>query len=280
LANGFCGPLALIGIDFTGMFRYKYGNFRAYYLRWSLDGFMLRSAVLVLLAGLWTGLVSSFIILGYSFFPRGEYSVHVIAQRWAKGVLWLSGVKVEVTGTENIILDGPQIFMANHQSFFDIFIVLAFIPAQFRFIAKKELFRVPIFGGALRKYGTIEINRQHHVSAVASIDEAARKIREGKSVVTFPEGTRSIDGEIKAFKKGVFHLALKAGVPIVPISIIGSREILPKHSLKVNPGRIRMIFDGPIEIDGYSDESRDDLIARVRDVIVRNFHEARQDKAA
>jgi len=237
---------------------------------------MFRSAVLVFLAGLWTGGVSAFILLFFPFFPRGEYTVHEIARKWAKGILRLSGVKVQVVGGENVLQDRPQIFMANHQSFFDIFIVLAFIPAQFRFIAKKELFRVPLFGGALRKYGTVEINRQHHASAVRSIDEAAEKIREGKSVVTFPEGTRSIDGEIKAFKKGVFHLALKAGVPIVPISIVGSREILPKHSLKVRPGKITMIFDKPIFIEGYSEESRDALIARVRDVVVENFNKGRQ----
>lgn len=233
---------------------------------------MFRSVFLVLLAGLWTGLVSSFILVFHPLFPEGEYTIHRIAQRWARVILWLSGVKVEVVGADHVLPDRPQIFMANHQSFFDIFIVLAFIPAQFRFIAKKELFAVPIFGGALRKYGTIEINRQHHASAVKSLDEAARKIREGTSVVTFPEGTRSVDGEIKTFKKGVFHLALKAGVPIVPISIIGSREILPKHSLKVRSGKITVIFDKPLDIAGYSEDRRDDLIARVRDVILENFH--------
>ena len=241
---------------------------------------MLRSAYLVLMAGLWTGLVSSFIILCYYFFPEGEYTVHRIAQRWARGLLWLSGVRVEVIGGERVLQDRPQIFMANHQSLFDIFIVLAFIPAQFRFIAKKELFRVPIFGGALRKYGTIEINRQHHESAVQSIDIAALKIREGKSVVTFPEGTRSIDGEIKAFKKGVFHLALRAGVPIVPITIIGSREVMKKHSLKVHAGEITMIIEQPIDISGYSDENRDELIARVRNVIVGHFEKGRSGGSA
>jgi len=238
---------------------------------------MLRSAVLVCLAGLWTGGVSAFIILCYPFFPRGEYTVHEIARTWARGILRLSGVNVRVIGGEHVLQDGPQIFMANHQSLFDIFIVLAFIPAQFRFIAKKELFRIPIFGGALRRYGTVEINRQHHASAVRSIDEAAQKIREGKSVVTFPEGTRSIDGEIKAFKKGVFHLALKAGVPIIPISIIGSREIMPKHSVRLHPGKITMIFDQPISTGVYSEESRDDLIAHVREVVVENFNKGKSD---
>ena len=241
---------------------------------------MFRSAVLVLLAGIWTGLVSSFIIMGYPFFPDGEYTIHNIARRWAKGILWFSGVKVEVSGDENLIPDRPQIFMANHQSFFDIFIVLAFIPAQFRFIAKRELFRVPVFGGALRRYGTIEINRQHHESAVRSIDEAAMKIRKGTSVMTFPEGTRSMDGEIKAFKKGVFHLALTAGVPIVPVSIIGSREILQKHSLKVNPGKIVMVIGEPVETASYSEENRDELIARIRDVVVGNFYKIKSVPSA
>ncbi len=240
---------------------------------------MLRSAVIVLFAVIWTGLVSSTVILGSPFFPHGENTVHYLAQVWAKGLLWLSGVKVEVQGGRNVLSDRPQIFMANHQSFFDIFIVLAHIPAQFRFIAKKELFRVPVFGGALRKYGTIEINRQHHASAVKSIDEAARKIREGKSVITFPEGTRSVDGGIQPFKKGVFHLALMAGVPIVPVSIIGSREILAKHSLRVNAGKILMIIDEPIETSQYSDETREELIARVHDVVVRNFRGGRSGAA-
>jgi 1-acyl-sn-glycerol-3-phosphate acyltransferase len=241
---------------------------------------MLRSAVLVLLAVIWTGLVSAFVILGFPFFSQGEDTVHHIAQTWAKGILCFSGIRVAVAGAEHIIPNRPQIFMANHQSFFDIFIVLAFIPAQFRFIAKKELFKVPIFGGALRKHGSIEINRQHHESAVKSIDEAAQKIKQGTSVMTFPEGTRSIDGEIKAFKKGVFHLALAAGVPIVPVSIIGSREILQKYSLKINPGNIVMVIGQPVETGGYSEESRDDLIARVRRVVVENFDEVKSGHAA
>jgi 1-acyl-sn-glycerol-3-phosphate acyltransferase len=262
------------------MFRYKYGKSFRFYLAGFLMIALLRSAILVMLAGLWTGVVSAFVILGYPFFPEGENTVHKVAQKWARGILRLSGVEVEVRGAENILPDRPQIFMANHQSFFDIFIVLAFIPAQFRFIAKKELFRVPIFGSALRRYGTIEIDRQHHASAVRSIGEAARKIREGKSVVTFPEGTRSPDGEVKDFKKGVFHLAQMAGVPIVPVSIVGSREILPKHSLKVSPGKIVMVIDEPVETAAYSEERRGELIAKVRDVVVKNFYDAEKARSS
>jgi 1-acyl-sn-glycerol-3-phosphate acyltransferase len=232
---------------------------------------MLRSIILVVLATLWTGLLSSFVIVGSPFFTRGEDSIHHIAQTWAKFILFLSGIGVKVSGTENIIPDRSQIFMANHQSFFDIFIVLAFIPTQFRFIAKKELFRVPIFGGALRKYGTIEIDRKHRERAIRSLNIAATKIRTGTSVVTFPEGTRSTDGTIQAFKKGVFYLALSAGAPLIPVSIIGSGKILQKHSLKVHPGNIVMIIGQPVETVDYSESSLDELIARVRNVVVENF---------
>ena len=138
-------------------------------------------------------------------------------------------------------MEKPQIFMANHQSDFDILIVLAHIPGQFRWIAKKELFKIPIFGKAMRNAGYIEIDRQNHEKALKSLDEAAQKIREGKSVVTFPEGTRSRDGKIRPFKQGMFHLAIRAGVPIVPISIIGAREIMPKRTLKV---KARQDHDG------------------------------------
>jgi 1-acyl-sn-glycerol-3-phosphate acyltransferase len=103
-----------------------------------------------------------------------------------------------------------------------------------------------------------------------SIDEAAQKIREGKSVVTFPEGTRSTDGTVKPFKQGLFHLAIRAGVPIVPISIIGAHEIMPKRSLNVKPGKITMVIDRPVEVTGYTIETRAELIERIRNTIIGN----------
>ena len=123
----------------------------------------------------------------------------------------------------------------------------------------------------MRRAGYIEIDRQNHERAMKSLEEAAQKIREGKSVVTFPEGTRSKDGTIKPFKQGLFHLAIEAGVPIVPISIIGAHKIMPKRTLKVKPGRITMIIDRPVDVSGYTIEKRGELIERVRGIIVRNF---------
>lgn len=231
---------------------------------------MVRSALLVLLAVAVTAFMSTCAYL-FPLISPGESKVHRIARLWARMLLWLSGIRVDVIGRENVLIGRPQIFMANHQSDFDILIVLAHIPGQFRWIAKKELFKIPIFGQAMKNAGYIEIDRQNHERAMKSLDEAAAKIREGKSVVTFPEGTRSKDGTIKPFKQGLFHLAIQVGVPIVPISIIGAHEIMPKRTLKVNPGRITMVIDRPQDVSGYTIETRGELIERVRGIIIRNF---------
>jgi len=238
---------------------------------------MYRSAILILIASFITGLYSLVVLIFAPFLRNGEFTIHRIARSWAKLILALVGVDTRISGSFNVFLDRPQIFMANHQSVFDIFVVLAQMPAQFRWIAKKELFEVPIFGGALRRTGSIEIDRQNRERAMVSIDEAARKIREGKSVMTFPEGTRSRPGRIRDFKKGVFHLAMKAGVPIVPISIIGSGEIMPTKSMRIRSGKILLVIDKPINTSEYTVDRIDDLIDRVHEVIVRNYEEGKKD---
>ena len=231
---------------------------------------MVRSALLVMLAVAVTAFMS---VCAYLFplISPGENKAHKIANLWAKMLLRLTGIRVNVIGRENVLMNRPQIFMANHQSDFDILIVLAHIPGQFRWIAKKELFKIPIFGRAMKSAGYIEIDRQNHEKSMKSLEEAAQKIREGKSVITFPEGTRSKDGTIKPFKQGLFHLAIQAGVPIVPISIIGAHKIMPKRTLKVKPGRITMIIGRPVDVSGYTIETRSELIERVRGIIIRNF---------
>jgi len=231
---------------------------------------MVRSALLVVIAVIVTAFMSSCAFL-FPLISPGENKVHKIANLWARMLLWLTNTRVDVIGKENVLMEKPQIFMANHQSDFDILIVLAYIPGQFRWIAKKELFKIPVFGKAMRNAGYIEIDRQNHEKALKSLDEAAQKIREGKSVVTFPEGTRSRDGKIRPFKQGMFHLAIQAGVPIVPISIIGAHEIMPKRTLKLKPGRITMVIDRPVDVSGYTLETRSELIEKIRQIIVGNF---------
>lgn len=235
---------------------------------------MIRSFLMVIIAIAVTAFMSTCAFL-FPLISPGENKAHKVANLWARMLLWLTSTRVNVIGRENVLLGKPQIFMANHQSDFDILIVMAHIPGQFRWIAKKELFKIPIFGKAMRSAGYIEIDRQNHEKAMKSLDEAAQKIREGKSVVTFPEGTRSKDRTIKPFKQGMFHLAIKAGVPIVPISIIGAHEIMPKRTLKVRPGKITMIIDRPVDVSGYTIETRGELIERVRGIIVRNFESGR-----
>ena len=230
---------------------------------------MIRSALLVVIAVIVTAFMSICAFL-FPLLSPGENKVHKIANLWAQMLLWLTNTRVEVIGGHNVMMNRPQIFMANHQSDFDILIVLAHIPGQFRWIAKKELFKIPVFGKAMRNAGYIEIDRQNHEKALQSLEEAAQKIREGKSVVTFPEGTRIRDGKIKPFKQGMFHLAIRSGVPIVPISIIGANEIMPKRTLKVRPGRITMIIDRPVDVSGYTLDTRGELIEKVRDIVVRN----------
>ncbi len=236
---------------------------------------MIHSALLVTVGVFVTAFIAGFIVIMSPFFSKGENTIFKLANFWARILLFISNIKVEVIGRENVLVDRPQIFMVNHQSNFDIFIVQAYIPSQFRWIAKKELFTIPIFGPAMRRLGTVEIDRQNRVSAIKSLDEAAQKIREGKSVITFPEGTRSRNGRIRPFKKGIFYLAIKSGVPIIPVSIIGSRKIMPRRSLKIHPGKITMIIDKPIEAKDYSIETRDELITKVRDIIVENFYDGK-----
>ncbi len=233
---------------------------------------MVRSVILVVIAVIVTAFMSTCAFL-FPIISPGENKVHKIANLWARMLLWLTSTRVEVIGRENVLMNRPQIFMANHQSDFDILIVLAHIPGQFRWIAKKELFKIPIFGKAMKNAGYIEIDRQNHEKALKSLDEAAQKIREGKSVVTFPEGTRSRDGKIKPFKQGMFHLAIRSGAPIVPISIIGASEIMPKRTLKVRPGRVTMVIDRPVDVSGYTLDTRGELIEKIRDIIVRNLQQ-------
>jgi 1-acyl-sn-glycerol-3-phosphate acyltransferase len=231
---------------------------------------MIRSALLVTLGVAITGFISLWCII-ISIIPNSENRIHKIAKLWAKMLLLISNTKVEIIGKENILRGKPQIFMANHQSDFDILIVLGHIPGQFRWIAKKELFSIPIFGAAMKTAGYIEIDRQNHEKSMQSLDEAALRIREGKSVVSFPEGTRSRDGEIKAFKQGIFHLAIKSGIPIIPVSILGSGKIMPKRSLKITPGRVKLVIGKPIDVKNYNIENRHELIDQVRKVIIKNY---------
>jgi 1-acyl-sn-glycerol-3-phosphate acyltransferase len=206
-----------------------------------------------------------------SFFTRSGNPVHIIARIWARGILFVSRIKVTVNGLENIDPSQSYVYMSNHQSNFDIPVLLAHLPVQFRWLAKAELFRIPIFGRAMRGAGYVKIDRFNQESAFASINEAAAKIKNGVSVMIFPEGTRSRDGNIRPFKKGGFIMSMDSGVPIVPVILLGTWTIMDKSSLKINTGEVSLNIATPIATADYTRDNKDDLIAAVRSVICEGF---------
>ena len=214
--------------------------------------------------------LGSLVILTSPFDRKGKV-IHRYARLWGKVALLANRVKVRVEGIEHLKGEGPYIIMSNHQGSYDIFALLSHLPFQFKWLAKKELFSVPFFGWVMVAAGYISIDREGTRKTVEAMNEAARKIREGMSLLIFPEGSRSPDGSIQPFKKGGFTLAIKSKVPIIPISISGSREVMPKEKFTSASGEIRIRIDHPIEIQNYSMKDRQSLMEKVSKTISKNF---------
>jgi|TARA_B100001971_G_scaffold197641_1_gene206547 1-acyl-sn-glycerol-3-phosphate acyltransferase len=215
------------------------------------------------------------VIILASVIIHNENFTHNIAKIWAKSILFASRIRVTVTGYSNIDLGRSYIYMSNHQSNFDIPVLLAYLDTQFRWLAKAELFKIPIFGSSMKRAGYISINRSNRRSAFESLKEAARKIRNGVSVLIFPEGTRSRDGNIRAFKKGGFVLAVDSGVPVVPIVIHGTWSIMSKKGIRIKPGNVVIEILKPIETSDYTRKTKDDLMGQVSQAICRSFEKGR-----
>lgn len=197
-------------------------------------------------------------------FDGSGRSGHACARFWSRWSLAVARIKVAVRGLERVPSEGPVIYMGNHQGNFDILTLSVAIPRTFSWIAKEELFRVPLFGAAMRRAGYIPLDRSDGRKALKSIKQAAERIASGTSVVVFPEGTRTKDGALLPFKRGAFILAAKAGVPIVPFTINGSREVNPRNQLELHPGTVRVSFAAPIDPAGVPEE---ELMERVRGAI-------------
>ena len=215
-------------------------------------------------------LVGTSVIIG-SFFSRNGNVLHLMARLWANSILWVSRVKVTVSGAEKLDPSCSYIYMPNHQSNADIPLLLGRLPVQFRWLAKAELFKIPIFGRAMSGVGYISIDRSNRKSAFESLARAADTIRNGTSVLIFPEGTRSRDGSILPFKKGGFVLAVDAGVPIVPIVIHGTRDIIAKGRLMIRPRPVTMQILDPVETSGYTRKTKDALLERIRSILSDHF---------
>ena len=185
--------------------------------------------------------------------------------------IFLSGTRISITGQEKIQKNQSYIVISNHQSLFDVWALIGKIPLQLRWIVKVEIRKMPIFGYALERMGHVYVNRKTRSAAASSLEKAARKIKGGTSVIIFPEGTRSKDGHLLRFRRGGGIIALKSGVPILPVTVNGSRFVLPKTTLRLMPGKIEVIV-GDIIDPGQFDENRiDDLMDTVKSAIEKNL---------
>jgi len=224
---------------------------------------MLRARLYLLFLVPFTLLCSLSAVIGGLFDASGRAG-HACARFWSVWCLRAAGIRLAVSGSESVPAHGPVIYMGNHQGNFDIMSLTLAIPRLFAWVAKEELFKVPLFGAAMRRAGYIPLDRSDGRKALKSMKQAAARIASGTSVVIFPEGTRTKDGSLLPFKRGAFMLAVKAGVPIVPFTINGSRAINPRNRMELSPGTICVSFAPPIEAAGLSEG---ELMERVRESI-------------
>lgn len=230
---------------------------------------LIRSFLAVPFALFLTLLISLITLFSTLVLRRDAESIQGLAAWWARTICSFCGVTVTVAGTENLEPGKPYIFAANHQSQFDIFALQGFLGIDFRWLAKKELFQVPIWGPAMRRAGYIPIDRSHGRQALKSLDEASRKIAAGTSVIIFPEGTRTRDGKMQDFKAGAMVLAIKAGVDIVPVAIKGTYEILPKGKLLMQAGKVSILVGRPRETKSCTTKDKHKLAKVMQDDVTR-----------
>jgi 1-acyl-sn-glycerol-3-phosphate acyltransferase len=218
-----------------------------------------------------------FLLLNTLFFGIAAVLVSsLINQRvgsYFGGVIWsrLNGyftpMFVNVEGRQNINKNSSYVIISNHQSVYDIFLIYGWLGIDIKWVMKKELGKLPGVGFGSRKVGHIFLDRSNSRVALESLNEAKRKLVNGTSVMIFPEGTRSDTGKLGNFKRGAFKLALDLELPILPITLIGTNDILPNGTVKLRPGKVKMIIHKPIDIHQYNEENMQDLIACAKEVI-------------
>jgi 1-acyl-sn-glycerol-3-phosphate acyltransferase len=227
---------------------------------------VLRSCVVIPLIYFYTLLMGALALL-LSLFDRDGRLQHWCARTWCRMIAATAGARVRVEGLENVPRGRACVFVANHQSYLDIPAVWGYVPAQFSIMAKRSLFYVPFMGWFLWRAGHIPIDRDNARAALQSVNRAVEKLHAGRSLVVFPEGHRSFDGALQEFKPGGFKIAHKAGVPVVPVAIIGTSRVLRRDSLVFHPGEVRVVIDAPLDTREYTSRTLPDLVARARAVI-------------
>ncbi len=204
-----------------------------------------------------------------SFFDKSGRGMIATARVWARSLLAFAKVRVRVEGLDRIDPNGAYVFAANHLSYMDTPAILRSIPVQFRFMAKKGLFQIPFLGTHLIQAGHIPVPLENPRAAVKSLTQAADMIRSrGISILVFPEGGRSMDGILQPFKEGAAYIAIKAGVPIVPVALIGTRDVLAMGSATFHAGRVMLRIGEPIPTTALTLRDRNALIDQVRARII------------
>ena len=217
------------------------------------------SAILALLVGLLN--------------PYGRYATAVF-RGWARSLLLAAGIKPEISGLENIEPEKSYILIANHQSHMDIPVLSCVLPVPLRIIAKKELFKIPFLGWGMKGVGMLSIDRSNRKKSIDTLKEAEEIIKTHVlSILAFPEGTRSDDGKIHPFKKGPFILAINTGLPLLPVSVSGTRKITPKGKISIHPGRVKVIIHPPVSTDNLTLGDRHKLVEDFQKTIQKGFIE-------
>jgi 1-acyl-sn-glycerol-3-phosphate acyltransferase len=205
--------------------------------------------------------------------PRGDWFLR-FARGWARSLLRVSGISVTVLHPDRLVRDRSFVVAANHESFCDIVVLLACLPFPVRFLAKRSIFRVPVLGWSIAAAGFIPVDRGDPSRGAATLDAALKRLRGGRSVVIFPEETRTRTGELLPFKRGAALLALRSGLPLLPVGMAGTRRILPHGSLVMSPGRAVVCVGESIEVSGADPRARRGLTERMREQIGRLREEA------
>jgi 1-acyl-sn-glycerol-3-phosphate acyltransferase len=233
-------------------------------------------AVVAPLAALLTVLYSSAAVVA-AILDRSGRTTRGIGGAWSRALLRLARVEVAASGLQHLPR-GAAVFAANHASALDILVVFGHLPVDFRIIYKRSLSLLPLLGWAIRLGGHVPIDRRNAFRARRSLDAAARRIREGMSVVVFPEGTRSADGSVRRFKRGSFALAIEAAVPVVPVSLVGIKSVVPEGLASVRPGRVLVVVHPAVPVAGRPPEQAEALAEEVRGIVAEGC--ARGEDAA
>lgn len=230
-----------------------------------------RTVIGVVLLAIVTLALAAYLIVLLKIRPRTPQAGHIL-EFWGRMFLFLTGTKVDAEGIDRIDPSGSYVFTGNHISNLDVPVMIATLPVSVRFLAKAELFKVPVLAGGMRAIHMVETDRGAGPATHRKINEqVSRVVEEGLSLVIYPEGTRSKDAELKPFKKGAFRIAVDNGMPIVPVTITGSEKAWKPGSKVVFGGRVRLVVHDPVPVNGFTTQDLDTLRDRVRHIVEESY---------